>query len=364
MTARPDRRKTQPARRGAKTNFHHFRDTAAEDLLTDCEPDDLWQTAYDATVTAKGAPWDDETRVVIRAVAIDMRELKGVRKDFEETHRMTFGGNPPLPYSDDRKTPVEVSVAEAELAHDVIVDWVWRLAARKSRRLNVLLRHMERLHRATLRAFPAYADALETAATVSGASNAKALGNWLYNLPNRVVKAMAECMTDMERNFAARGVFACIEARIERPHDITAVFDWSFQNRWESDDREPQHPAPAYARTLGSRSFRRKMEVVLGEDITMDVVSAYDDAISARRLRAQVAAACREHGAALPESAEDMAAVVENHLYFTSLGSPRIPKYRKMDKHEMFRQAVEDAVASVLCKEIEPQTEGDASTPG
>ena len=27
MTARPDRRKTQPARRGAKTNFHHFRDT-------------------------------------------------------------------------------------------------------------------------------------------------------------------------------------------------------------------------------------------------------------------------------------------------------------------------------------------------
>ena len=27
MTARPDRRKTQPARRAAKTNFHHFRDT-------------------------------------------------------------------------------------------------------------------------------------------------------------------------------------------------------------------------------------------------------------------------------------------------------------------------------------------------
>ena len=162
----------------------------ARELLTDCEPDDLWQTAYDATVTAKDAPWDDETRVVIRTVAIDMRELKGVRKDFEKTHRMTFGGNPPLPYSDDRKTPVEVSVAEAELAHDVIVDWVGRLAARKSRRLNVLLGHMERFHRATLRAFPAYADALETAATVSGASNAKALGNWLHNLPNRVVKAM------------------------------------------------------------------------------------------------------------------------------------------------------------------------------
>ena len=31
MTARPDRRKTQPARRGAKTNFHHFRDTTAAD---------------------------------------------------------------------------------------------------------------------------------------------------------------------------------------------------------------------------------------------------------------------------------------------------------------------------------------------
>ena len=30
MTARPDRRKTQPARRGAKTNFHHFRDTTRD----------------------------------------------------------------------------------------------------------------------------------------------------------------------------------------------------------------------------------------------------------------------------------------------------------------------------------------------
>ena len=174
-----------------------------------------------------------------------------------------------------------------------------------------------------------------TAATVSGASNAKAVGNWLHNLPNRVVKAMAACMTDMERNFAARGVFACIEARIERPHDITAVFDWSFQNRWESDDREPQHPAPAYARTLGSQSFRRKIEVILGQDIAMEVISVYDDAISARRLRSRVAAACREHGAALPESAEDMAAVVENHPYFTSFGLRRIPKYRKMDKYEL-----------------------------
>ena len=336
----------------------------AEKLLTDRELDDLWQTAYDATVTGKGLLWDDDTGVVIRTIAIYMRKLKGVRKDFEETHQITFRGNPPPPHSDDRERPVDVSVAEAELAHDVIVDWVWRLAARKSRRLNVLLRHMERLRRATLRAFPAYADALETAATVSGASNAKTLGKWLHNLPNLVVKAMAECMTDMERNFAAMGVYACIEARIEKPHDITAVFDWSFQDSWHVDDREPQHPAPAYARTLGNRSFRRKMEVILGQDIAMEVISAYDDAISARRLRSRVAAACREHGATLPESAEDMAAVVQNHPYFTSFGLRRNPRYRKMDKHEMFRQAVDDAVASVLCQEIEPQSEKDTSTPG
>ena len=334
----------------------------AEELLADREPDDLWETAYDATVTAKA--WDDDTRVVIKTVVLDMQELKGLRKNFEEVHRMKFGGNPPPPHSDDRKTPVEVSVAEAELAHNVIVDWVWRLAPRKSRRLNVLLWRMKRLRRATLRAFPAYADALETAATEHGASDAKAVGKWLHNLPNRVVKAMAECMTDMERNFAAMGVFACIEARVEKPHDIAAVFDWSFQDPWYADDREPEHPAPAYARTLGSRSFRRKMEVILGQDMAMDVISAYDDAISARRLRARVAAACRECGAALPESAEGMAAVVENHPYFTSLGPPRNPKYRKMDKHEMFRQAVDDAVASGLCQEIEPQTEEDASTPG
>ena len=35
MTARPDRRKTQPARRGAKTNFHHFRDTTETRSLDD-----------------------------------------------------------------------------------------------------------------------------------------------------------------------------------------------------------------------------------------------------------------------------------------------------------------------------------------
>ena len=33
LTARPDRRKTQPARRGAKTNFHHFRDTTIPGIL-------------------------------------------------------------------------------------------------------------------------------------------------------------------------------------------------------------------------------------------------------------------------------------------------------------------------------------------
>ena len=43
MTAQPDRRKTQPARRGAKTNFHHFRDTT--------EP----PTAKD--YTERGLPW-------------------------------------------------------------------------------------------------------------------------------------------------------------------------------------------------------------------------------------------------------------------------------------------------------------------
>ena len=101
------------------------------------------------------------------------------------------------------------------------------------------------------------------------------------------------------------------------------------------------------------------MEVVLGQNIAMEVISAYDDAVSARRLRSRVAAACREHGAALPESAEDMAAVVENHPYLRSSGLRQDPKYRKMDKHEMFRQAIDDAVADVLCQEIESQTEED-----
>ena len=126
----------------------------AEELLTDREPEDLWRTAYDATVTAQSSSWDDDTGDVIKTVAINMRKLKGVRKDFEAVHRMTFSGNPPLPYSDDRKTPLEVSVSEAELALDIIVDWVWRLVHRKPRRLNVLLWHMKRLRKATLRAFP------------------------------------------------------------------------------------------------------------------------------------------------------------------------------------------------------------------
>lgn len=237
----------------------------AEELLADREPEDLWETVYDATVTAKDSRWDDDTESIIGTVVLDMQELKGLRKSFEKVHRMKFGGNPPPPHSDDRKTPVEVSVAETELAHNVIVDWVWRLAPRKSRRLNVLLWRMKRLRRATLRAFPAYADALETAATEHGASNAKAVGKWLHNLPNRVVKAMAECMTDMERNFAAMGVFACIEARVEKPHDIAAVFDWSFAGSvvcrrpragasspgLRADSRQPQLPEEdgSYPRT-------------------------------------------------------------------------------------------------------------------
>ena len=335
----------------------------AEELLTDREPDHLWETAYDATVTAKDLSWNGDTKAVVWTVVLNMQQLKGVREDFEKAHRITFGDNPPLPYSDDRKTPVEVSVAEAELAHDIITDWVWRLAPKKSRRLNLLLWHMKRLRRAMLRSFPTYAEALETAATESGASNAKALGKRLHNLPNRAVKAFSECMTDMERNFAAMGVFACIKARIERSHDMATIFDWSFEDPWHTNDPEPEHPAPAYARTLGSRSFRRKMEAILGQALTMAVISAYDDAISARKLRARIAGACQQHGAALLESAEDMAAVRKNHPYFTSLGPPRNPKYRKMDRHEMFRQAVDDAVASVLCQEIEPQTEEDASAP-
>lgn len=77
----------------------------AKGLLTDREPDDPWQAAYDGTVTGKDLPWDDDTWVIIRTVATDMRELKGVRKAFQKVHHMTLGGNPPLPYSDDRETP-------------------------------------------------------------------------------------------------------------------------------------------------------------------------------------------------------------------------------------------------------------------
>ena len=336
----------------------------AEKLLTDREPDNLWETAYNTTVTMKDS-WNTDMVEFFEIVTFYGQGLKGPRKDFGKVHRMTFGGNPPPPYSDDRETPLKVSVAEAELAYSIIADWVWRLAAGRSRRLNLLLWHMKRLRKAMLREFPAYANALDTAATENEAYKAKAVGESLHKLPNRVVKAMAECMTDMERSFAGAGVFANIEARAEKPRDITAEFDWSFRRRWlRSDDREPARPAPAYARTLGSRSFRRKMGVVLGQDITMAVTSAYDDAMSARRLRARIAAACREHGAALLESAEDMPTIVENHSRSMHFGSPESLNYRKLNKHEMFRQAVEDAVASVLCEEVEPQTEEDASPHG
>ena len=346
---------------------YEFYSNQVEELLKDLKPNDLWQKAYDATVNAKDSYWTDEKSTVVQTVRFYGKELKGIRKHFGDVHRGMFGGNPPLPYSDEREMPLQVSVAEAELAYGIMVEWVWRLARskRKSRRLAFLLGKMKRMRSATLRAFPAFADALETAATESGACRAMALGEWLHHLPSRVVNAMAECMTNMERNFAAMGVHACIKARVENPHDVATVFDWSFQKPQYADDREPQHPAPAYARTLGSRSFRRKMAVVFEQDIAMNVISAYDDAIAARRLRARVAAACREHGAALIESAEDMAAILENHpYYFTSFELSRKPEYRKMDKHERFRQAVDEAIASALCQEIGPQPEEDASPPG
>ncbi|MXY33120.1 MAG: hypothetical protein F4186_11530 [Boseongicola sp. SB0676_bin_33] len=261
---------------------HHvdYHADKARELLADCEPDSIWETASDGTVSAKDAHFDEDTETIINVVAMDMIELKGVRKTFEKVHVMTFGRDLPPPHTEDREKPVEVSVAEAELAHGVMVDWVWRLAARKSRRLNLLLQEMQDLRSAALRAFPEYAHALETAATEGGASNAKAVGSALHKLPNRVVRAMAKCMTDMEKKFAAIGVCECIEARVDKVRET--AFDWSFQDRWETDDREPVHPAPAYARTLGSRSFRRKMEVVLGRDIALAVIFAYDDESTAK----------------------------------------------------------------------------------
>ena len=302
----------------------------AEKLLTDLNTDGLWETAYEASVTAKNSHWDGDTAAIIQVVALDMKTMKGVRESFEHVHRMLVGNKPP-PHFDTRERPVEVSVAEAELAYGAMVDEMWRLARRKSPRLDELLRRMTRLRNAILGAFPAYADALETAATESGAHNAEVVGRWLHKLPGGLVKAMAEGMTEMERNFAAAGVFACIEARCDSSHDIAA--------------------APAYARTLGRRSFQRKMKIVLGEDIARGVISAYDDLISALRLRERVAAACRKHGAALLETADDMQPVVETSLDF-SLERHSRPKYRKMDRQEAFRQAVNDAVASVLCQEV------------
>ena len=265
---------------------------------------------------------------VIKTVVLDMQELKGLRKDFEKVHRMTFGGNPPPPHSDDRKTPVEMFVAEVELAHDVIVDWVWRLAARKSRRLNVLLWQMERLRRATLRAFPAYADALETAATERGASNAKAIGKCLHNLPQSRRESHGGVHDGHGEELRRHG---CLH--VHRSARRKARTTWPLCSTGASRIRGMPTIA---SRSIQPRSTRGlsaaaasggRWKLSSGQDITMDIISAYDDAISARRLRARVAAACREHGVALPESAEDMAAVVENHPYFTSLGPPRTPKY-------------------------------------
>ena len=104
----------------------------------------------------------------------------------------------------------------------------------------------------------------------------------------------------------------------------------------------------------------------------MDVVSAYDDAISARRLRARVAAACREHGAALPESAEDMAAVVENHPYFTSSNLPESQSIGRWtstrcsgrrSRTQLPASYVRRLPASYV-RRLNPKPKGDASTPG
>ncbi len=337
------------------TDYAGYYADEAEKLSAGRDPNALWETAYNGTVTVEG-PWDDDSIEVVHTVCIALQELKGVKESFEKVHRVEFGGNPPLPFSDARETPVSVSIREAELAYHIIVDWVLRLASKKSRRLNELLWRMESLRKATLRAFPAYAAALETAATEADASKARVVGANLHNIPHTVVRAFAACMTDMERSFVAMGVFACIEARVEKRHDMAAAFDWRFENPWDWDtvDRWPL-PAPAYVRTLGSRSFRRKLDTILGEEITTQLVSAYDDAIAARELQSRVASAFLEYGALLPKSADETLSVVQNDPNCASsvYRKPIRSRRRKMKSHEKFRQAVDDRIASVLCEPIE-----------
>ena len=332
-------------------------DQRIESLLRTLDPDDPWRKAYDAP-GPESQQWGYVIDVVM-TVADALRESKSLRKSFDELRRLV--GKPPLPEPDDWQSPLELSVDDVEIVYDLILDRVWRAAVGKSqRRLTHLLWLMQRLRNRMMDAYPDYAAALETAATEQGASNAWAIGRRLNKVPNPVVTAFAACVTDQERNFAAAGVFACIEARVEAHHDLATAFDWSFQSPFQGDDREPHQPAPAYARTLGNRSFRRKMTTLLGEETTGYVVSAYDDAITARRLRERVAKACRKHGASLSESAADMSAVVENHPYKPAPPSAeKLGKTVAVDKRELFRQAVDDRVANILCTVIESETGED-----
>ena len=349
-------------RNAASTNDYRARDGAdgffrekKDERLVGLEPADLWTKAYE------GAERPGERIEPFYTLAVGMPDLKGVRKDFEAAYDLRFGRDVPPPHSDARKTPLAVSVREAELAYHIILEWVWRLASGKSRRLNESLWLIQRLRAGTLQVFPAYATALETAATEQDASYARSLGEKLHTAPHNVVTALAACMTDMEKHFSAAGVFACVEARAEKQRAPDMALDWSFLDRPGGDHREPRHPAPAYSRTLGSRSFRRKMATLLGEENTKCVAFSYDDAMAARKLRAKVAAACREHGASLLENSVDMAAVVENHPYEpipAALTGSRL-KRSKVSKRGVFQQAVDDSVALALCKVIQPPAPGD-----
>ena len=70
----------------------------------------------------------------------------------------------------------------------------------------------------------------------------------------------------------------------------------------------------------------------------MEVISAYDDASPPEGCGPRSPPAASMERLCPPEA-------IENHPYFTSFGRQN-PKYRKMDKHEIFRQAVDDAATS------------------
>ncbi|MXY53823.1 MAG: hypothetical protein F4Y86_15055 [Gammaproteobacteria bacterium] len=334
--------------RRSDPDFHAAFDIAYDEYrhsLARLSVDELWETAY-VSPSTKSRPWESyPDAVFIRAS--DVKEMRDVRKDFDKAHTLEFAGSRPSPYSESRRTPL--TVREAELAHHVIVDAVLRPSRRRSRRIDVLLREMQYQREGMLRAFPAYAAALESAATERDASTAWFLGKRIANVPNRVLTAMGACMTDMERDFAAAGVSTCIEERVERQYNLALSFDWSFVSPFEARGVEATRPAPAYARTLGNRGFRRKMDALLGEEITKEVVRDYEDAIAARELRTRVANACREYGASLIESREETAAVEDGDTFRPSSGS-------KINRYNLFRQAVDDRVANVLCDRIQPET--------